>query len=403
MQALSTTQKDFWSENGYLVISNVIPELLLRNVVNTIEDFIGKRMDEPTDWYKAPMYPGGIINMNHHQSFWETRQHPNLHMIFSDIWGTEKLSVSQDRANMNPPTSDRWDHNGTIHWDIDSKQLPLSFHVQGLLVLSDTAEDQGGFQCVPGFHKQLEAWAKNQPSDRPARRPDTKGMEIRNIPASAGDFIIWHSGLPHGNSRNCSNLPRLCQYITMNPAKTPFRQSEHPLVQTPRSEIAKILGLPEGLLENWLRKQHESDLVIVTADSVKTYDIIPDLIRIQSGRHVNYVPNSWGQIIDPNTLQMSRQYALATDLEPSRDSPHSEELIKKAITDIPKPRFEPVLSKNELDQIPEILIKQRKSCKHIWSIEEISTLIKREFGITTYTRKARLTPLGRKLANVDPW
>ena len=144
-------------------------------------------------------------------------------------------------------------------------------------------------------------------------------------------------------------------------------------------------------------------MVIVTADSVKTYDLIPDLIRIQSGRHVNYVPNSWGQIIDPNTLQMSRQYALATDLEPSRDSPHSEELIKKAIIDIPKPRFEPVLSKNELDQIPEILIKKRKSCKHIWSIEEISTLIKREFGITTDTRKARLTPLGRKLANVDPW
>ena len=403
MQALSTTQKDFWSENGYLVISNVIPELLLRNVVNTIEDFIGKRMDEPADWYKAPMYPGGIIHMNHHQSFWETRQHPNLHMIFSDIWGTEKLSVSQDRANMNPPTSDRWDHNGTIHWDIDSKQLPLSFHVQGLLVLSDTAEDQGGFQCVPGFHKQLEAWAKNQPSDRPARRPDTKGMEIRNIPASAGDFIIWHSGLPHGNSRNYSNLPRLCQYITMNPAKTPFRRSDDPLVQTPRSEIAKILGLPEGLLENWLRKQHESDLVIVTADSVKTYDLIPDLIRIQSGRHVNYVPNSWGQIIDPNNLQISRQYALATDLEPSRDSPHSEELIKKAIIDIPKPRFEPVLSKHELDQLPEILITQRKSCKHIWSIEEISTLIKREFGITTDTRKARLTPLGRKLANVDPW
>ena len=403
MQSLSTAQKDFWSEHGYLVIKNVIPEPLLRNVVITIEDFLGKRMSEPSDWYKDPMYPGGIINTNHHQSFWETRQHPNLHMIFSDIWETEKLSVSQDRANMNPPANDEWNHTGTIHWDIDSTQQPLPFQVQGLLVLTDTEKDQGGFQCVPGFHNQLEEWSKNQPTNRPPRRPNTQGMDIHDIPASAGDFIIWHSGLPHGNSRNCSNLPRLCQYITMNPAKTPFLPSNHPLVQTQRSEIANILGVPEGLLESWLRKQHESDLVIVTADSVQTYDLIPDLIRIQSGQHVKYVPNSWGRIIDANNLQIPRQFALATDLEPSRDVLDSEERIKKAIIDIPKPKFDSALSTHELNQIPKILIKQRKSCKHIWSIEEISALIEKEFGVTINTRQADLTPLGRKLANVDPW
>ena len=71
--------------------------------------------------------------------------------------------------------------------------------------------------------------------------------------------------------------------------------------------------------------------------------------------------------------------------------------------DIPKPKFESALSTHELNQIPKFLIKQRKSCKHIWSIEEISALIEKEFGVTINTKQAYLTPLGRKLANVDPW
>ena len=136
---------------------------------------------------------------------------------------------------------------------------------------------------------------------------------------------------------------------------------------------------------------------------MQTYDLIPDLIRIQSGVHVKYVPNSWGRIIDANNLQISRQFALATDLEPIRDVLDSEERIKKAIIDIPKPKFESTLSIHELNQIPKFLIKQRKSCKHIWSIEEISALIEKEFGVTINTKQADLTPLGRKLANVDPW
>jgi hypothetical protein len=33
----------------------------------------------------------------------------------------------------------------------------------------------------------------------------------------AGDLVIWHQFLPHGNSRNESALPRLAQYIAMFP------------------------------------------------------------------------------------------------------------------------------------------------------------------------------------------
>ena len=400
---LSEKQKKQWLEKGYVVVPNALPLPLLRDVIRSIEDFLGKRMDEPSDWYKDPMYPGGIINMNHHQSFWETRQHPDLHKIFSDVWGTEKLTVSQDRANMNPPANEKWNHGGTIHWDIVSTQQPLPFQVQGLLVLTDTAENQGGFQCVPGFHNHLEEWAKTQPSDRPPRHPNTQGMDIKDIPASAGDFIIWHSALPHGNSKNHSSLPRLCQYITMNPTKKPFTPSVPPLAHTIRSEIARALGVPEGAVENWLRKQHEADMVIVKADSIQPYKIVPNLIRIESDQKVTYVHKSWGQIIDPNSMLISRGHALAVDLQPACDATNTENSIKEAILNIPEPRFEPTLSSNQLAQVPSILIEQRKSSKHIWSTEEIAKLMEKELNIQIRTREVDLTPLGKKLANVNPW
>jgi ectoine hydroxylase-related dioxygenase (phytanoyl-CoA dioxygenase family) len=35
---------------------------------------------------------------------------------------------------------------------------------------------------------------------------------------AAGDLLIWTSQLLHGNGHNVSKKPRLCQYVSMNPA-----------------------------------------------------------------------------------------------------------------------------------------------------------------------------------------
>ena len=34
-----------------------------------------------------------------------------------------------------------------------SEPTPYSFNVQGVLSLTDTVAGQGGFQCLPGYHK----------------------------------------------------------------------------------------------------------------------------------------------------------------------------------------------------------------------------------------------------------
>jgi ectoine hydroxylase-related dioxygenase (phytanoyl-CoA dioxygenase family) len=123
-----------------------------------------------------------------------------------------------------PPHPDHpeYDHKGFTHWDTDTSKLPQPFGVQGVLFLTDTTEDMGGFQCVPGFHKNLEAWIAEQPADRNPFAPDLdrlpEGMKVTPIPGKAGDFLIWNKLLAHGNGHNVSDRPRLAQYISMGPA-----------------------------------------------------------------------------------------------------------------------------------------------------------------------------------------
>ncbi|MSS73681.1 MAG: hypothetical protein EXS64_19665 [Candidatus Latescibacteria bacterium] len=222
MPVLSEQDHAFWEENGYVVVPEAVPPENLKAVVDVLWTFLGMDPNDPDDWYREPHRKGGMVEIYQHQALWNNRQHPRIHRAFSEIWGTERLWVSFDRANMKPPTrpdKQEWDHPGFIHWDLDTFARPIPFKVQGVLCLTDTSEDQGGFQCVPGFHRTFEEWVKTQPEDRDPRRPDLTGLEVRKAPGKAGDLIIWHSLLAHGNGRNATDRPRLAQYITMFPSR----------------------------------------------------------------------------------------------------------------------------------------------------------------------------------------
>ena len=218
----------FWSENGYVVLHDVVPAQNLEAVINDVWDFLGMDPDDPDDWYRLPARKGGMVEMYQTQGLWDNRQHPRVHQAFAEIWGTPKLWVSMDRANCKPPNRDdqpAWSHEGMVHWDVDTSKRPIPFGVQGVLYLEDTAQDQGTFQCVPGFHREFEDWVRAQPEDRNPRHPDLAGLEVEKIPGKAGDLLIWHRLLPHGNSANTSDRPRLAQYISMSPANDTDEQA----------------------------------------------------------------------------------------------------------------------------------------------------------------------------------
>ena len=213
--------------DGYVVVPAVVPAPLRAAVVADIYAHIGANPADPATWYPAEGVSGaGMVEMHHYQSMWDTRQHPAVHAAFSEIFGTPRLWVTIDRTNFKPPADPAhpgFDSPGFIHWDTDITRYPnLHFGVQGVLALTDTTAEMGGFQCVPEIYRELEAYlarrraAGVQPDQ--LRHVDITGYPVTPVPLRAGDLVIWSTLLPHGNGRNTSGQPRLAQYISMHPA-----------------------------------------------------------------------------------------------------------------------------------------------------------------------------------------
>lgn len=228
MAILTPDDHTFFAENGYVIVPDAAPPENLRAVVDAVWEFLGMDPNDPEDWYREPHRTSGMVELYQHPALWNNRQYPRIYQAFVEILGTHRLWVSMDRACMKPPRHPdhpEYDHRGFIHWDADTSRLPIPFGVQGVLALTNTAADQGGFQCVPGMHRNLEEWIATQPADRNPRVPDLTGRTVQAIPMRAGDLLIWDRLLPHGNGHNVSNRPRLAQYITMYRAREEDREA----------------------------------------------------------------------------------------------------------------------------------------------------------------------------------
>jgi ectoine hydroxylase-related dioxygenase (phytanoyl-CoA dioxygenase family) len=139
---------------------------------------------------------------------------------FVDIWDRQDLWVTIDRANLNTPNKGKRKFGGFIHWDADTTLDPLPVNVQGVLALSDTSPESGGFQCYPEL---LTCWpGARVPQDRNPWQPDlaTVPYPMEFIAMKKGELLIFNSLLAHGIRPNTStDQVRLAQYISFTPAQ----------------------------------------------------------------------------------------------------------------------------------------------------------------------------------------
>ena len=226
LRVLSEEDWRFWSSNGYIVIKNVIPKEQVKATADFLWEFEEKDPDNMDTWYTAPraemqmkeLVNTGMVEVYNHQHLWNNRMTQKIYDVFTDIWGTDKLWVSIDRANLNFPIRPGHEYKGFIHWDYDPETKPVN--VQGVLALSDqTNESVGGFQCVPDLFKTYDTWKLTQPEDRDRFLPNIEGFDLVKVKMEAGDLLIFNSLQPHGIRPNTSgNKVRIAQYISMMPA-----------------------------------------------------------------------------------------------------------------------------------------------------------------------------------------
>ena len=266
LRVLTTEDWDFWKYHGYIVIKNAVPREQALKTSVFLWEFEEKNPKDKETWYTKPsnkmqmkeLEGTGMVEVYNNSHLWNNRQNQRVYDAFVDIWGTEKLWVTIDRANLNFPIRPGYKYKGFIHWDYDPDTNPQN--VQGVLALSDqTDKNMGGFQCIPWLYRNYDIWKLNQPKDRDKFKPDITGLEDKlvKVPMEAGDLLIFNSLQPHGIRPNNSNKVRIAQYISMMPAQNDNNALKEWRVNSWKNSVA-----PEGYAfpgdpRNWEQTKYE--------------------------------------------------------------------------------------------------------------------------------------------------
>jgi hypothetical protein len=216
VQPLSDQQLSDWDEHGYLIIPGVLSADESAAARTVIWEFLQMREDDPASWYQSSSQMKKImVQLFTHPALEVARQSEYIRTIFQQLWQRDDLVMVTDRVGFNPPETNQWQFPGPgIHWDVELT-APIPFGTQALIYLTDVAENQGAFCCVPGFHKKIDKWLAEQPGGVDLQQQDWSQWPVKPIAAKAGDLIIWHQALPHGSSPNRANFPRMVQYLNM--------------------------------------------------------------------------------------------------------------------------------------------------------------------------------------------
>jgi hypothetical protein len=186
---------------GYTVAPGVVGAELIGPLLAALRDVGGIDVEDPATW------PGKRtqVAMGGHQAQWDVRQHAGVHAAFAELYGDERLAVSQDRLGVKLPGEGPLG----IHLDEDPATGPRVFG--GLVYLTDAPAERGAFCCVPSLLGTREGFGSP---------PDLDGHEVVPVPGRAGDLVLWDIRLPHGNMPNRDSAPRVVQYVSMFPHGT---------------------------------------------------------------------------------------------------------------------------------------------------------------------------------------
>ncbi|MEL7423167.1 MAG: phytanoyl-CoA dioxygenase family protein [Bacteroidota bacterium] len=267
LRVLSMEDWAFWKHNGYVIIRQAVSAEQAQQTADFLWEFEEKDPNNAESWYTDPraeiqmkeLAGTGMVEVYNNQHLWNNRQTQRVYDAFVDIWGTEKLWVTIDRANLNFPIRPGYEYKGFIHWDYDPETKPQN--VQGVLALADqTDETMGGFQCIPWLYRNYDSWKLTQPEDRNHFQPDITGLEnhLVKVPLNAGDLLIFNSSQPHGiRPNNSEDKVRIAQYISMMPA-----QEDNEALREWRINSWKNRVAPEGFAfpgdpRNWEQTKYD--------------------------------------------------------------------------------------------------------------------------------------------------
>lgn len=89
-----------------------------------------------------------------------------------------------------------------------------------MLALTDTSENSGGFECVPGFQNCILDWCKQTPYQTPIEKDEILMKNMQKVYQRKNSLLVFTRELPHNIYHNLSEEFRFAQYLRMSPLST---------------------------------------------------------------------------------------------------------------------------------------------------------------------------------------
>ncbi|MCA6362356.1 MAG: phytanoyl-CoA dioxygenase family protein [Bacteroidetes bacterium] len=212
---LNETDLLFWQQNGYVVLHHAVSDEDCDAAAAAIWQYLQADPQNPASWYTAHEGRRGMmLQLFNHPALQRNRMSARIRKAYEQLYGHHAIQVTIDKVSFNTPETGSNKFAGTpLHWDV-SLVPPVPYNLQGLLYLHDVSQEQGAFQCVPGFQLKIDEWLRSLPPGADPRKLAAETGRPVTIPGKKGDLIIWHNALPHCATPNRGTMPRLVQYIT---------------------------------------------------------------------------------------------------------------------------------------------------------------------------------------------
>lgn len=201
---------------------------------------------ETASWAEVPLPPsqGGLVqHFGAGMNPASVRVREALAPLFEALCGTADLWTSMDGFSAGRKPRVRARYADLADWraraleatplHTDQTQNPFSGAWQSGAALTDQAEDEHCFVCVPGSHRLVEPLVRARaeaPKDKHWMLLDagqldflrTHGMQPARVPMRAGDVVLWDSRTVHSSAKPCASaradMLRLQVFVCMQPA-----------------------------------------------------------------------------------------------------------------------------------------------------------------------------------------
>ncbi|KAG6453236.1 probable alpha-ketoglutarate-dependent hypophosphite dioxygenase [Manduca sexta] len=219
MTRLTEEQKQFYQDNGYIVVKNVLTEQELAEITEQYDKLFRRKNQEKMEssWVGSDendrkndgeMTVKGIHNLQyHHAVFSKFLFNENLLDALEDVMGTENIVLHHTKCHYKPPEKGA---AYPMHQDYHYFPYKKDSMVAAFLHLDAANLENGGLVVYPGSHKlgpQEDIGAK----EGNFHYVDQKKFPIEGatpVIAARGDVVIFSYLLVHGSPPNLSTRPR---------------------------------------------------------------------------------------------------------------------------------------------------------------------------------------------------